>query len=95
MVASTIVRECGPNNLVAPYEPNTSLPMPIPNDITTNGGAVGHEVLWSTHLIILSTHPTQVQYFYTFTYNLMSIICVTTKHKEILNLTFFYRKSRN
>ena len=92
MVGGTIVRECGPNYLVvvdAPYEPNTSLPIPIPDDITTIGEAVGYEVLRPTHLIILSSHPNQVQYFYIFTYNLMSIICVLIPHKEILNVMFF------
>ena len=29
------------------------------------------------------------QYFYIFTYNLMSIICVSILRKEILNLMFF------
>ena len=44
----TIVCECGPNYLVVvddPYEPNTSLPIPILDDITTIGEAVGYEVL--------------------------------------------------
>ena len=94
----TTIGECGPKSLIvvdAPYELNTSLQIPILDDITTIGGVVEYEVLWPTHLIILRTHPTQVQYFYLFTYNLMSIICVTTKHKGILNLMFFYRKSRN
>ena len=53
----TILRECGPNYLVvvdAPYEPNASLPIPIPNDITTIGEGVGYEVLWLAYLIILS-----------------------------------------
>ena len=92
VASGTIVRECGPNYLVvvdASYEPNTSLPIPIPDDITTVGEAIGYEVLWPTHLIILSSYPNQVQYFYIFTYNLMSIICVSILRKEILNLMFF------
>ena len=36
VVGGTIVRECGPNYLIvvdAPYESNTSLPIPIHDDI--------------------------------------------------------------
>ena len=46
VAGGTIVRECGPNYLVvvdAPYEPNTSLPIPIPDDITIIGEVVGYE----------------------------------------------------
>ena len=93
VAGGTIVCECGLNYLVvmdAPYEPSTSLPIPISDDITTIGEAVGYEVLWPAHdLIILNSHPNQVQYFYIFTYNLMSITCVSILHKEILNLIFF------
>ena len=92
VACGTIVRECGPKYLVvvdAPYGPNTSLPIPIPDDITTIGEAVGYDVLWPAHLIILCSHPNQVQHFHIFTYNLMSIICVSILHKEILNLMFF------
>ena len=87
-----IVCEYGPNYLVVadvPYEPNTSLPISISDDITIVGEAVGYEVLWPAHLIILNSHPNQVRYFYIFTYNLMSIIFVLILHKEILNLMFF------
>ena len=59
----TIVRECGSNYLVvvdAPYKSNTTLPIPIPDEITIVGNAVGYEVLWPTHLVILDAHPTQV-----------------------------------
>ena len=54
VAGGTIVRECGPNYLVvvdASYEPNTSLPIPIPDGITTVGEAIGYEVLWPAHLI--------------------------------------------
>ena len=47
MAGGTIVRECGPNYLVivdTPYEPNTSLPIPIHDDITTIGEATGYKV---------------------------------------------------
>ena len=84
VASGTIVRECGTNYLVvvdAPYKPNTSLPIPILGGITNIGEAVGNEVLWPAHLIILSFHPNQEQYFYIFTYNLMSIICVSILHK--------------
>ena len=63
VAGGTIVCECGLKYLVvvdAPYEPNTSLPIPIPDDITTIGEAVENEVLWPAHLIILSSHPNQV-----------------------------------
>ena len=66
VAGGTIVRECGPNYLVvvdAPYEPNTSLPIPIPNDITTIGEAVGYEVLWPAHLVILSLILTRCNIF--------------------------------
>ena len=48
VVGGTIVHECGPNYLVvvdAPYEPNTLLPIPIHDDITTIGEAIRYEVL--------------------------------------------------
>ena len=47
VAGGTIVRECGPNYLVvvdALYEPNTTLPILIPFEITTIGIAVGYEV---------------------------------------------------
>ena len=63
MEGGAIVRECGPNYLVvvdAPYKSNTTLPILIPNEITTIGNAVGFEVLWPSHLVIVNAHPTQV-----------------------------------
>ena len=84
VAGGTIVRECDLNYLVvvdAPYKPNTSLPIPIFVEIATVGRVVGYEVMWPTHLVILSGHPTQMQYFYIFTYSLIRIICVTRKHK--------------
>ena len=84
VVGGTIVRERGPNYFVvvdAPYKPNTSLPIPIPDEIATVGRGVGYEVLWPAHLVILRSHPIQVQYFNIFSYSLISIICVTRKHK--------------
>ena len=92
VACGTIIRECGPNYLVVvdtSYEPNKSLPIPIPNNITTVAEAIRYEVLWPAHLIILGSHPNQVHYFYILTYNLMSIICVSILHKEIVNLMFF------
>ena len=46
--SGTTILECGPNYLVvvdAPYELNTSLQIPILDDITTVGGVVEYEVL--------------------------------------------------
>ena len=43
VAGGTIVHECSPNYLVvvdASYEPNTSLPILIPDDITTVGEAM-------------------------------------------------------
>ena len=63
VASGTIVRECGPNYLVvvdAPYISNTTLPIPILDEITIVGNVVGYEVLWPTHLVILNAHPTQV-----------------------------------
>ena len=60
VAGEAIVRECGPNYLVvvdASYEPNTSLPIPIPDNITTVREVVGYGVLWPVHLIILNSHP--------------------------------------
>lgn len=69
MAGGTIVLESGPNYLVVvdvPYEPNTTLPIPIPGEITTVGTTVGYQVLWLAYLVILSTHPIQVLYFSSF-----------------------------
>ena len=54
----TIVIDFGLNYLVvvdAPYESNALPPIPIPNQATTVGATVGYQVLWPTHLVILST----------------------------------------
>ena len=61
--AGTMVLECGVNFLVAvdvSYEPNVPLPVPIPSQVTTLGDAIGHQVLWSAQLVILTTHIIQV-----------------------------------
>ena len=57
---STIILECGVNFLIvvdASYEPNAPLPVPIPNQITTIGEALGYQVLWSAQMVSLTTHP--------------------------------------
>ena len=62
VAAGTIVLECGVNFLVvvdASYDPNALLLVPIPNQITTIGDAIRHQVLWSTQLVILTTHLIQ------------------------------------
>ena len=63
VVASTIVLECGVNFLVVvdtSYEPNAPLLVPIPNQITTIGEALGYQVLWPAQMVSLTTHPIQV-----------------------------------
>ena len=54
VVASTIRLECGVNFLVivdTSYEPNAPLFVPIPNQITTIGEALGYQVLWSAQTV--------------------------------------------
>ena len=63
----TIVMNCGVNYLVivdVPYESKAPLPIPIPDQATTVGAAVGHQVLWPTHLVISSTKLIQVCNFH-------------------------------
>ena len=58
VAGGTIVKECGANYLVvvdAPYDSNTPLPIPIPDQTTTAGDAIGYEVLWPSHLVIIHT----------------------------------------
>nr|CAN83829.1 hypothetical protein VITISV_038975 [Vitis vinifera] len=58
VVGGTIILECGPNYLVvvdAPYDSSAPLPIPIPKQTTTVGAAIGYQVLWSTHLVIICT----------------------------------------
>ncbi|KAL6315985.1 hypothetical protein AAG906_014910 [Vitis piasezkii] len=53
VVASTIILECGVNFLVivdTSYEPNAPLLVPIPNQITTIGEALGYQVLWPAQM---------------------------------------------
>ena len=67
VAAGTIVLECGVNFLVvvdASYDPNALLLVPIPSQITTIGDAIRHQVLWSTQLVILTTHLIQVCVFF-------------------------------
>ncbi|RVX18427.1 hypothetical protein CK203_006309 [Vitis vinifera] len=63
VAAGTIILECGVNFLVvvdASYEPNAPLPVPIPNQITTIGEALGYQVLWPAQMVSLTTHPIQM-----------------------------------
>ena len=63
VAVGTIILECGVNFLVvvdASYELNAPLPVPIPNQITTIGEALGYQVLWPTQMVSLTTHPIQV-----------------------------------
>ena len=60
---STIILECGVNFLVivdTSYEPNAPLFVPIPNQITTIGEALGYQVLWPAQMVSLTTHSIQV-----------------------------------
>ncbi|RVW90347.1 hypothetical protein CK203_045741 [Vitis vinifera] len=53
VAAGTIILECGVNFLIVvdtSYEPNAPLPVPIPNQITTIGEALGYHVLWPTQM---------------------------------------------
>ena len=54
----TIIRDYGLNYIVivdVPYESKAPLPISIPDQAATVGAAMGHQVLWPTHLVILST----------------------------------------
>ena len=58
VVDGTIILECGPNYLVvvdAPYDSSAPLPIPIHGQTTTVGTAIGYQVLWPTHLVIIHT----------------------------------------
>lgn len=64
-VGGTTILKCGVNFLVivdAPYKPNTSLPIPIPGQITNVGNAIRYKVLWPAKMVIMATHPIQVCY---------------------------------
>ena len=55
--------DCGLNYLVIADVPNESkAPLPIP--ILDQAETVGHQVLWPTHLVILSTKLIQVCNFH-------------------------------
>ena len=63
----TIVMDCDLNYLVivdVPYESKAPLPIPIPDQGAIVGAVVGHQVLWPTHLVILSTKLIQVCNFH-------------------------------
>ena len=67
VAAGTIVLECGVNFLLvvdASYDPNALFLVPIPSQITTIGGAIGHQVLWPAQLVILTTHLIQACVFF-------------------------------
>ena len=56
VVGGTIILEC--NYLVvvdASYDSSAPLPIPIPGQTTTVGAAIGYQVLWPTHLVIIHT----------------------------------------
>ncbi|XP_059596352.1 uncharacterized protein LOC100854224 [Vitis vinifera] len=57
VVGGTIILEC--NYLVvvdASYDSSAPLPIPILGQTTTVGAAIGYQVLWPTHLVIIHTH---------------------------------------
>ncbi|KAL6311876.1 hypothetical protein AAG906_021641 [Vitis piasezkii] len=58
VAGGTIILECGPNYLVvvdASYDSSAPLPIPIPGQTTTVGAAIGYQVLWPAHLVIIHT----------------------------------------
>ena len=60
VAGGTIVKECGGNYPIvvnAPYDSSVRLPIPIIKQTTTVGEAIGYEVLWPTHLIIIHILP--------------------------------------
>ena len=64
-VGGTTILKCGVNFLAivdAPYKPNTSLPIPIPGQITNVGNAIRYKVLWPAKMVIMITHPIIVCY---------------------------------
>ncbi|KAL6327239.1 hypothetical protein AAG906_015589 [Vitis piasezkii] len=61
-VGGKTILKCGVNFLVivdAPYEPNTSLPIPIHGQITNVGNVIRYKVLWPAKMVIMATHPIQ------------------------------------
>ncbi|RVW60630.1 hypothetical protein CK203_048850 [Vitis vinifera] len=62
VAAGTIILECSVNFLVvvdASYKLNAPLSVPISNQITTIGDALGYQVLWPAQMVSLTTHPIQ------------------------------------
>ncbi|XP_059590752.1 uncharacterized protein LOC132253206 isoform X4 [Vitis vinifera] len=58
VAGGTIILECGPNYLVvvdASYDSSAPLPIPIPGQTTTVRAAIGYQVLWPAHLVIIHT----------------------------------------
>ena len=58
VAGGTIILECGPIYLVvvdASYDSSALLPIPIPGQTTTVGAAIGYQVLWPAHLVIIHT----------------------------------------
>ena len=56
VVGGTIILEC--NYLVvvdASYDSSAPLPIPIPGQTTTVRAAIGYQVLWPAHLVIIHT----------------------------------------
>ena len=58
VAGETIVKECGANFLVvidAPYDSSTPLPIPIPDQTSTVGDAIGYEfcgqLIWSLYIL--------------------------------------------
>ena len=52
-----IIMDYGSNFLVVvdvPYKSNAPLPIPIPYQVVIVGVAMGYQVLWPSHLVILS-----------------------------------------
>ena len=93
----TIIMDCGSNFLVVvdvPFKSNAPLPIPIPDQVVTVGVAMGYQVLWSSHLVILSSILIHVCNFHVilhfrggicnFDIMILLFTCIS-KRKEIKN----------
>ena len=90
----TIIMDCGSNSLVVvdvSYKSNAPLPISILDQVTTVGAAVGCQVLWPSHLVILSSKFIHVRNFqvilhfiggiYNFDIMILLFTCIS-KRKE-------------
>ena len=67
----TIIMDCGFNFLVVvdvPYKLNALLPTPVLDQVVIVGATVGYQVLWPSHLVILSYKLIHVCNFHVILY---------------------------